>query len=52
MAFAIITPERRVRTKVRRANPLPIHLGRCLALGLNIAVWVVIWTVGSRLLGR
>jgi hypothetical protein len=52
LAFAISTPTRRERTRVRRLQPSPINLERCLALALNIAAWVVIWTVGSRLLGR
>jgi len=52
LAFAVSTPLRRERAKVRRFRSFPINLERVFALALNIGAWVVIWTVGSRLLGR
>ena len=52
MAFAISTPARRERTKVRRLRALPINYERVFVLALNVGAWVIIWTVGSRLLGR
>ena len=52
LAFAISTPARRERTKLRRLRSLPINVERVFALALNIGAWVVIWTVGKHLLGR
>ena len=52
MAFAVSTPIRRERTRVRRVRTFPLNLERILALALNIGAWAVIWTVGSRLFGR
>ena len=52
MAFTVSTPIGRERTKVRRLRPPPINIERVSALALNFGAWVVICTVGSRLMGR
>ena len=52
MAFAISTPSRRERTRVRRLRSIPINFERVFALALNIGAWVAIWMIAWRLLGR